>query len=61
LDEYITIDQAAKECGVTRAAVYRWHKIGRITLYKKGLRTVVTRSDIDKIKAESESIRPLDR
>lgn len=58
LDEYITLDEAAKICNVTRAAIYRWQKNGRITLYKKGSRTVVKRSDIEEIKRKTEEIRP---
>ncbi|NLW48802.1 MAG: helix-turn-helix domain-containing protein [Firmicutes bacterium] len=58
MDEYITLDEAAKICNVTRAAIYRWQKNGRITLYKKGSRTVVKRSDIEEIKRKTEEIRP---
>lgn len=58
LDEYITLDEAAKICNVTRAAIYRWQKNGRINLFKKGARTVVKRTDIEKIRKENEEIRP---
>ena len=58
MDEYITLDEAAKICNVTRAAIYRWQKNGRITLYKKGSRTVVKSIDIEKIKKENEEIKP---
>jgi excisionase family DNA binding protein len=58
LEEYISLEEAAQICNVTRAAIYRWQKNGRIILYKKGSRTVVKRSDIEKIKKENEEIRP---
>jgi excisionase family DNA binding protein len=61
LDEFISLDEAAKICNVTRAAIYRWHKTGRVTLYKKGSRTVIKRSDIEQIKKENETVKPFDQ
>lgn len=60
-DEHIPIETAANELNVTRTAIYTWHKKGRITLYKKAGRTYMLRSEIDKIKAENDDFRPLER
>ncbi len=57
--EYITLNEAAEKCNVTRAAIYSWHKQGKIKLFKKGRYTVVKLSEIEKIKVEREEIRPL--
>jgi len=59
LDDLISLNEAAKIVGVDRSAFYRWNKSGRITLYKKGSRTVIKRSDAERIKAENEDVKPL--
>jgi len=60
LDEFITLNEAAELIGIDRSAFYRWSKTDKIKLYKKGAQTLVKRSDIEKIKAERETIRPID-
>jgi excisionase family DNA binding protein len=58
-DEYITLAQAAEFCQVTRAAIYKWAKAGRLNIYKKGSRSIVKKEDIKRVKAENEVIRSL--
>ncbi len=60
MDEFITLNEAAELIGIDRSAFYRWSKAGKIKLYKKGSQTLVKRSDIEKIKAERETIRPIE-
>lgn len=61
LDDLISLNEAAKIVGVDRSAFYRWNKSGRIILYKKGNRTVIKRSDAERIKAENEEVRLLNQ
>jgi excisionase family DNA binding protein len=58
-DVYITLDKAAELCQVTRAAIYKWAKTGRLNIYKKGSRSLVKIEDIERVKVENEKIRPL--
>ena len=61
-DEYMSIKEATEFLNVNPSTIYRWAKNGRLTLYKKGLRTtLIKRSDAKRIKAENEQIRPLEK
>jgi excisionase family DNA binding protein len=58
-DEFISLDEASKICNVTRPALYKWAKAGKITIYKKGRHSLVKKEEIHRIKKENEEIRPL--
>ncbi len=61
-NEYMSIKEASELLNVNPSTIYRWAKSGRLSLYKKGLRTtIIKRSDIERIKAENEQIRPLEK
>ena len=60
-NEYMSIKEASEFLNVNPSTIYRWAKNGRLSLYKKGLRTtLIKRSDIERMKAENEQIRPLE-
>lgn len=59
MDEFMTLTEAAEILNIDRSAFYRWNKTGKITLYKKGTRTLVKTDDVYRLKLESEEIKPL--
>jgi excisionase family DNA binding protein len=61
LSEYLFLEEATKILNIDRTTLYRWHKNGRVTLYKKGRRTVIKTSDVERLKTENEDLRPLER
>ncbi len=60
MEEYLNLEEATKILNVQRTTLYRWHKIGKVTLYKKGNRTVIKAADVERLKAENEIVRPLE-
>ena len=60
-EEYLTADEACRVLGVTRRTLERYVSIGRIQKYRRGFRNVVfKRVDVERLKQESEDIRPAD-
>jgi len=49
MDEWLTIDQAAKLLGINKATVYRWSKSGELPIYKIVHKSRIKKSDIDKL------------
>jgi hypothetical protein len=48
-DDLIPLSEAAHAAGVVASTLYRWHVAGLITLYKRRARTLVRRSDIERV------------
>ena len=46
-DEYYTIAEACKELGVTRQTIYRWIKLGTLTVEKIGRETLIEKEQVE--------------
>ena len=51
--ELLDVDEAAKELGIGVATVWRWIKKGSLVPLKLGGRTLIHRSEIDRIKNQA--------
>lgn len=58
-EEYISVNDALELLNITRMTLYRWAKIGKLPIYKQGRKSLVKRSDAERVKKENEEIKPL--
>ncbi|HOJ76695.1 MAG TPA: helix-turn-helix domain-containing protein [Bacillota bacterium] len=49
MEEWVSINEAAKILGVNRTTIYRWSKSGQLPIYKVVGKSKVKKADIEKL------------
>jgi excisionase family DNA binding protein len=56
LDDWLNLNEAAEKLGIKKITIYRWSKQGILPIYKLVNKSVVKKSDVDRL---LNDIRPL--
>lgn len=48
-EQYLTTAEAMAYAGVSRSTLYRWFREGLLTKYKRGVQTLVDRTELDEV------------
>ena len=56
-DEWLTVTEAARFLGVSRSTLYRWSKMGKLPIYRIGIRVSrIKRKDIARMLEEAKPL-----
>lgn len=57
-DEYLSPEEASSMLGVSRRTIERYVKEGRIQRYRRGVRVLFKRSDVERLRQQLDEPRP---
>ena len=55
LEDFYTLAEALEASGVSRTAMWKWQRSGRLKTYPLGRETLIRKADVERIRRERES------